>query len=62
MREYCESVKKKEDFDEQFLDDDAVIPSISAMSQRRQRIWDSFHQDTRSLRTENRERKKCNPR
>ena len=32
MREYCESMMKKEELDEQFFDDDAVIPSIANFS------------------------------
>ena len=54
---YCESVRKNEELDEQFFDDGAVIPSM-AMSQRRQKIWDSLHQDTRSLKIETRQRRK----
>ena len=29
MPEYCESMMKKEELDEQFFDDDAVVPSIA---------------------------------
>ena len=32
MPEYCESMMKKEELDEQFFDDDAVIPSITIFS------------------------------
>ena len=32
MPEYCESMRKKEELDEQFFDDDAVTPSITIFS------------------------------
>ena len=62
MPEFCESMMKKEELDEQIFDDDAVFPSIAIFSYEpappEGMIWDSLHQDTRSLRTERRERNK----
>ena len=51
--EYCESMMKKEELDEQFFDDDAVIPSIAIFS------YEPAPPDARSLRTESKERKNC---
>ena len=59
MPEYCESMIKKEELDEQFFDDGAVVPSITIFNyEHRQKIWDSLRQDTRRLRTEMKGRKK----
>ena len=35
MPEYCESMMKKDELDEQFFDDDAVVPSIRIASATR---------------------------
>ena len=50
MSDSCESMMKKEELEE-FFYDDAVIPSIAIFSYEPAppRIWDSLHQDTRSL-------------
>ena len=50
---------KREELDEQFFDGDAVIPSIASFSKGPappEDMGPSEHQDTRSLRTGNRER------
>ena len=63
MREYCESMMKKRNVEQFFDDDDGVHDASflqsqsSALSQRRQKIRGSLHQDTRSLSTEMKERK-----
>ena len=58
MPEYCESTMKKEELVEQFFHDDAVIPSTAIFSYEPSTGF--FAPGYKHLRTESKERKKCN--
>ena len=53
MPECCESMNKREELGEEFFDDDAVAPSLTTFTATPEDLG-FLHQDTRSLRTEER--------